>query len=570
MPIVYQGSTRYQSLRNSRRVLESFAYLESTMNSADPTLPAIEKDAQQITSTDEYSASFHAGLVKGTGPGLNAETKDLLRVRLRALSLVFLVIWVVFLLRDIFLLDEADVTPIGLVVLVGLAVLTFVLYSPLRISLKALRMLEVGIIFLVLVDLLLVMRTEIIEFVENDQLDLIEARLLRATLAYVFVILLYGVFIPNTWRRAALVLTPVVILPFLHNLVLRLQIPQIADVWDFEDVSFRILVVVFAAAASIYGTYVIGSLRKKAFEAKQLGQYQLVEKLGSGGMGEVWKAKHRMLARPAAIKLIRPERLGTQDTKTTTTLINRFEREAQVTATLESPHSIILYDFGISDDGSFYYVMELLNGLDLEHLVRRYGPVSSARAIYLLRQACESLSDAHDRELIHRDIKPGNLFACHFGRQYDFIKILDFGLVKTLNDTAAGGRQLTAVDAIAGTPSYMAPEQAMGEIIDARTDIYALGCVAYWLVTGQLVFDSNSVSAMMIDHAKTPPSPPSERCEQEIPLDLEELILRCLEKDPKKRPSSAVELQKELAGCRDSNRWGPEEAWEWWQRNVTE
>jgi serine/threonine-protein kinase len=268
--------------------------------------------------------------------------------------------------------------------------------------------------------------------------------------------------------------------------------------------------------------------------------------------------------------LIRPERLGTQDTKTTQTLINRFEREAQVTATLESPHSIIVYDFGISDDGSFYYVMELLNGMDLELLVQRFGPVPSARAIYFLRQACESLTDAHERELIHRDIKPGNLFSCHFGRRYDFVKILDFGLVKTLDDATVGGGQLTAVNAIAGTPSYMAPEQALGEPVDARTDIYALGCVAYWLVTGQLVFDSHSVSAMMIDHAKTPPSPPSQRCEQTIDSGFEELILRCLEKDPAKRPSSAAELEQELGRCSTVNKWGPEEARLWWRNHVTE
>ncbi|MGW8179184.1 MAG: serine/threonine protein kinase, partial [bacterium] len=296
----------------------------------------------------------------------------------------------------------------------------------------------------------------------------------------------------------------------------------------------------------------------------------LVEKLGSGGMGEVWKAKHKMLARPAAVKLIRPEKLGTHDTKTASTLLHRFEREAQVTATLESPHSVLVYDFGISEDRSFYYVMELLNGLDLEHLVRRYGPVGPARAIYFLQQACESLSDAHYRELIHRDIKPGNLFVCHFGRRYDFIKVLDFGLVKTLADTPVTSPQLTAVDAIAGTPSYMAPEQALGETIDSRTDIYALGCVAYWMLTGQLVFDSNNVSAMLIDHAKTPPSPPSQRCQQEIPSDLENLILRCLEKNPAERPCSAAELQVELAKCRDSDKWGQEEAVRWWQTNVNE
>jgi serine/threonine-protein kinase len=540
------------------------------MNSEDPTLPVVMDDSASVVSSGAPSSSFHAGLVKGTGPKLETETKALLRVRLRALTLVFLVIWGVFVFRNLLFLDRDVGNPLGLVVLSTLAILTAILYSPVKIPLRVLRLLEVAIIVLVVSDILLVMRFRILDLVEINQLASVEIRLQGATLAYVFVILLYGVFIPNTWKRAALVVTPVVVLPLLHNLVLTLQVPQIREFLGFEEVSSRVLVLVFAAAASVYGAYIIGSLRAKAFEARQLGQYQLVEKLGSGGMGEVWKAKHKMLARPAAIKLIRPERLGTDDAKTTRTLLHRFEREAQVTATLESPHSVLVYDFGTSEDGSFYYVMELLNGLDLEHLIRRYGPVSSARAVYFLGQACESLSDAHDRELIHRDIKPGNLFSCHFGRRYDFIKILDFGLVKTLDDSAAVGPQLTAVDAIAGTPSYMAPEQALGEPIDARTDIYALGCVAYWLVTGRLVFDSNSISAMMIDHAKTPPSPPSQRCDQSISPDLESLILRCLEKDPAKRPSSAGELQRELSKCQVMGQWGPEEAAQWWKTNVNE
>ncbi len=537
------------------------------MKSADPTLPAVNNLSQTASSNDP-SSHFHAGLVEGTGPGLETETRLLLRVRLRALTLVFLVIWLVFFVRNLFFLNKSDATPLALAVLSALIILTVVLYSPLKLSLRVLRILEVAILVLVVSDLLLVMRFDLLGLVETGQLDQIEARLQKATLAYVFVILLYGVFIPNTWRRAALVITPVVILPLLHNLVFRLQVPQVAEFLDLEEVSFRILVVIFAAAASVYGAYIIGGLRVKAFEAEQLGQYRLVERLGSGGMGEVWQAKHQMLARPAAIKLIRPERLGSEDVKMTTTLLRRFEREAQVTATLESPHSVMVYDFGISQDGSFYYVMELLKGFDLERLVIRYGPVVPARVIYFLRQACESLSEAHARDLIHRDIKPGNLFSCHFGGRYDFIKILDFGLVKTLDDGNQFGPQLTALNSIAGTPSYMAPEQALGEPIDARTDIYALGCVAYWLVSGRLVFDANNISAMMIDHAKTAPRPPSERCEQNVPADLEELILRCLEKDPANRPATAEELQRELASCRDSDRWGPEQAARWWQTNV--
>lgn len=538
------------------------------MYSADPTLPAIENSSSEPKPSVSSGGSFHAGLVEGSAPSLDTETGALLRIRLRALVLVFLVVWGVFFLRNLLLLEETPLAPLALGVLSALTVLTIILYSPLKISLAVLRSLEVATIVLIAADLTLITRASVLEMVEIGRLELLDAQLHKATIGYVFTMLLYGIFIPNTWRRAALVLTPVVLLPWLHHLVLLVQIPQVEEFVDLDDISFRALVMSFAAAASVYGSYVINNLRAKAFEARQLGQYQLTEKLGSGGMGEVWRARHRMLARPAAIKLIRPGRLGTQDTKTATTLLHRFEREAQVTATLESPHSVMLYDFGLSEDGSFYYVMELLHGLDLEQMVRRYGAVPPERTIYFLRQACESLSDAHDRGLIHRDIKPGNLFSCHFGRRYDFIKILDFGLVKTLSNEAVGGHQLTAVDSIAGTPSFMAPEQALGEPLDARTDIYALGCVAYWLVTGQLVFESNSLSAMLIDHAKTAPCPPSERCKQKVAPDLDKLILSCLEKDPKNRPDSAEQLQRELASCQDSDRWGPEEAAKWWRTNV--
>lgn len=538
------------------------------MTSANPTLPLIEESGPRGESSSSLDGSFHAGLVEGRGPRLETETRDLLRIRLRALTLVFLVIWGVFLVRDVVFLDGITASLSFWVVFLALSILTGVLYSPLKLSLRVLRALEVVTVLVITLDLLLVMRSDILDLVESNQLDLIGARIQRTTLSYVFVILLYGVFIPNTWRRAAQVLAPIVVLPLLHNLILRLQLPKMAEFLDFEEASFRFLVLIFAAASSVYGAYIIGGLRAKAFEARQLGQYRLIEKLGSGGMGEVWKAKHKMLARPAAIKLIRPEKLGTQDTSLTRTILGRFEREAQVTATLESTHSVLVYDFGISEDGSFFYVMELLKGMDLEQLVSRYGPVDSARAIYFLSQACDSLSDAHDKGLIHRDIKPGNLFSCRLGRHYDFIKVLDFGLVKTLNESNKGEHQLTAIDSIAGTPSYIAPEQALGEAIDARTDIYALGCVAYWLVTGKLVFDANSVSAMMIDHAKTVPLPPSQRCKVPIAPDLERLILRCLEKDPSKRPCSAGELQQELAKCQDWGRWGPEDAARWWNSNV--
>jgi serine/threonine-protein kinase len=270
-----------------------------------------------------------------------------------------------------------------------------------------------------------------------------------------------------------------------------------------------------------------------------------------------------MLARPAAIKLIRQEMLGTQNDDTARMILKRFEREAQATATLSSPHSIVIYDFGTTDQGTFYYVMELLDGMDLESLVTRFGPLPPARVRSALLQVCQSLSDSHFRGLIHRDIKPANIFLCHMGQVCDFVKVLDFGLVKAARQ-ATQDTQLTQLGVASGTPAFIAPEQALGETVDPRTDLYALGCVGYWMLTGLLVFEGPSAAAMVIDHVKTTPIPPSKRTEQIIPENLERVILQCLEKDPEKRPADADELRNRLEECRLPDDWGQREARHWW------
>src|SRR5262245_18705923 len=231
-------------------------------------------------------------------------------------------------------------------------------------------------------------------------------------------------------------------------------------------------------------------------------------------MGEVWLARHRMLARPAAVKLVRPELIGAATIRTQELTQHRCEREAQATAGMRSPHTVGLYDFGVTADGTLFYVMELLDGFNAESLVRKFGPIPAERAIHILRQICHSLAEAHEAGLIHRDIKPANVFVCRYGREVDFIKVLDFGLVKTLRQGGSDNVTLTAESIVCGTPAYMAPEQAQGlDRDDARSDIYALGCVAYWLLTGQLVFEGKSSIEVLMHHARTQPTPPSQRTE---------------------------------------------------------
>jgi eukaryotic-like serine/threonine-protein kinase len=299
---------------------------------------------------------------------------------------------------------------------------------------------------------------------------------------------------------------------------------------------------------------------------KELGSYRLIERLGSGGMGEVWRAEHRLLARPAAIKLMRPEVLGGSTPGRQSELRARFEREAQATSLLRSPHTIELYDFGVADDGSFYYVMELLDGFDLESLVTKFGPLPVERAIHLLTQICHSLGEAHGDGLIHRDIKPANVYVCRYGRDVDFVKVLDFGLVKSQD--SEGARTLTDVSAdhaVRGTPAFMSPEQALANRpLDNRSDIYAIGCLAYWMVTGELVFTGRTAMETLVHHTQTPPTPPSRRTELPIPEALDRLVLECLEKNPEHRPPTADAVTARLKAVPTATVWTPERAWQWW------
>jgi serine/threonine-protein kinase len=313
------------------------------------------------------------------------------------------------------------------------------------------------------------------------------------------------------------------------------------------------------------GAHVIYRLGIEERRARDLGSYRLVERVGQGGMGEVWRAEHWMLARPAAIKLVRPESVGAIPADGIPSALRRLEREAQATASMRSPHTIEVYDCGISEDGLFYYVMELLDGLDLESLVRRFGPVPPERAIHFLRQACHSLAEAHEANLIHRDVKPANLFTCRYGRDYDFVKVLDFGLVKSRAATDQTQPNLTGENMIGGTPAYMAPEQVLGDRpVDERADLYSLGCVGYWLLTGGMVFEGGTPMATMVMHVKHDPTPPSRRTEVAIPASLERVILDCLEKEPARRPQTAAELSERLRACEGAAAWTDDRAREWW------
>ncbi len=324
------------------------------------------------------------------------------------------------------------------------------------------------------------------------------------------------------------------------------------------------------AFAAVVPVTILHRLGRRLRHARDLGSYHLEQLLGRGGMGEVWLGRHQLLARTAAVKLVRPEVLGAGTDAAATVMLRRFEREAQATAALTSPHSIRLFDFGVTEDRTFYYVMELLAGRDLETLVREFGPLPADRALFVLRQVCHSLAEAHARGLVHRDVTPANVFLCRMGLDYDFVKVLDFGLVKfndqrAMERTIMGAQQMTA-----GTPAFMAPEQIAEGDVDARADVYSLGCVAYYLLTGQLVFEAETAMKMFLQHLQSTPLPPSQRTELPVPPEVDALVLACLDKDPARRPQDAEALLRLIDGTRAAGRWTNERARTWWQRHLPE
>jgi serine/threonine-protein kinase len=319
------------------------------------------------------------------------------------------------------------------------------------------------------------------------------------------------------------------------------------------------------AGLAVLPSKIITHLGRKVSRARQLGSYRLVERIGRGGMGEVWKAEHQLLARPAAIKLIAGHGMMEGSGRIAE---ERFRREAEAAAGLRSPHTIQLYDFGITRDRRLYYVMELLEGSDLESLVARYGPQPAPRVACILRQACRSLAEAHAGGLVHRDIKPANLHIGRIGLEYDFVKVLDFGLVKRDGSSLQEDVRLTAPESMSGTPAYMAPEMAAGEAVDARSDLYALGCVGYFLLTGSLVFEGENALQLVLKHIQTEPVPPSQRLGRPVPEALERVILSCLAKAPGARPADAGTLAEALtlAGADD---WTQSDARRWWETTFT-
>jgi serine/threonine-protein kinase len=302
-------------------------------------------------------------------------------------------------------------------------------------------------------------------------------------------------------------------------------------------------------------SWVIYGLRAEVLEARRLGQYVIEKKIGSGGMGEVYRARHGMMRRPSAIKLLRTDQGGQAN-------LARFEREVQLTARLTHPNTITIFDYGRTHDGVFYYAMELLDGATLQRIVTLDGPQPPGRVVHILSMVCGALAEAHSIGLIHRDIKPANIMLCTQGGEHDVVKLLDFGLVKEFE--VGRDVKLTGESVVLGTPQYMAPESILNpDTVDTRADIYAAGAVAYYLLAGADVFDGKSVVEVCSQHLYQQPPTFAEKGIS-IPADLEAVVLACLEKDPGVRPQTAIELRRRLEACR-VDAWERSAAVAWWR-----
>jgi serine/threonine-protein kinase len=499
-------------------------------------------------------------IVAGMGPQLEQETQVLLRVRLRAASLMLFAGIGAFFVRDLFVAD-APIFWFRLTTVVLLGGVTTILSSRIAFTLKQLRGIEIALFGLTSLYLA-VYQYQLVLSKANEGNPIFELAAVKSCVLYFFaVMLIYGTFIPNTWQRAAKVLIPISLASFLvmgllwvRSAAVESLAPQITT---FEQISDHVIMIGMGLVTALYGTHIINRLRVAAFKARQMGQYYLKERIGSGGMGEVYLAEHCLLKRPCAIKLIRP---GSQADPLA---LARFEREVRTTAKLTHWNTVDIYDYGRTEDGTFYYVMEFLPGMSVADLVRRYGPLPAGRVIHLLRQTCRALREAHSAGLIHRDIKPANIFAARIGGVCDVAKLLDFGLVKHTGDHQK--TQLPQDRAFSGSPLYMAPEQAAASATpDARSDIYSLGATAYFALTGHVPFTGSNPVRVIIAHTRDPVVPPSQ-IRPGVPADLEQVVLRCLAKKPDERYPDVESLEQALAACADAASWNDDTAARWWK-----
>ncbi|MGP0069455.1 MAG: serine/threonine-protein kinase [Isosphaeraceae bacterium] len=542
--------------------------LEPTMAAA-PALPLGDGSSQT------YRPGPAVGMVEGSLASLAGETDTLRRSRLLAASMFLagtyglLCVWVFASDNPGTLTEEGSrySLRVGLIALRSIlaAAVAGLLAGEAALTRKQLRVVE----YVLFLGITLILMTSQY-FVGLDLMHrgpeyapIMLAFIKDGLIQMLVLMMIYGTLIPNPPAVSARALVAMFLGPVATVFLLRLHpdiAPILAQLSSAEEAGSNILFLAIGTALAIYSSFLVNGLRTELHEARKFGQYQLREKLGAGGMGEVYLAEHQLLKRPCALKLIKPE-AGTDPI-----VLARFEREVRSAARLSHPNTIEIYDYGHTPDGTFYYVMEYLQGLSLSDLVRTYGPLPAGRVIYLFRQVCAGLAEAHALGLVHRDLKPANIFVAVRGGETDVAKVLDFGLVKLTQD--AGAVELSSEMTVSGTPLYMAPEQAVGDrALDARADIYALGAMMYAVLTGRPPFTGESAFAVMMAHARDPVVPPSE-VHPGVPEDLERVVLCCLAKKPGERYPDVKALSHALAACAAAAEWDADKADRWWAETM--
>jgi tRNA A-37 threonylcarbamoyl transferase component Bud32 len=549
--------------------------LDATLDIKDSTSGNTPPPTPAVIRAEEYQSDSHGpkpvAIVAGSGPHLTSETQSLLRCRLRKSALLLAGGFAIFFVWSIFQFDLSNPTLLGLWLGMG-AVAAIVgtagggLCRRCDISITKLRWMELlvfGLPALFFCALNVIEVYNLVHFSGKLAHTAESMKYIESPISpWMLLIFNYALFIPNTLKRAALVIGSMAMLPLLIMLSTWWFDRDAALIFDGQLITSSFLRLLLSAGTAVVGVATISRLRVEAFEAKQLGQYKLRRLIGTGGMGEVYLGEHLLMKRPCAIKLIRPNKANDPQA------LARFEREVRATAKLSHWNSIEIYDYGHTPDGTFYYVMEYLPGMSLSEIVERYGALPPERAIFLLAQVCDALGEAHELGLIHRDIKPGNIFSAYRGGYFDVAKLLDFGLAKPMYQADTQSLELTAAGSITGSPLYMSPEQATGESEpDARSDIYSLGAVAYFLLTGRSPFMGDNPIQVLLAQATQAVTPPS-RHRREIPADLEQVVLRCLAKQPGERYSNTVELADALRGCANNGRWNHRTANTWWKAHC--
>ena len=489
-------------------------------------------------------------------PRFSEETNKLLRSRLQYAALDLWVVLSISFVGNLFASNHEWIVLRATVL--GSAIVSYLLLrgkSPFsHLSLRAFELILFGGLAL---QLGLMMTSRLTYFAGlKDATSLVSTQYLYFT-AFCLHVLTYSIFMPNTWKRAAIVTTLIAMVPYAIWYALTATNPEVLALANQNKAAAPIPVTLIAALIGTFGSHIIHRARREAFQAKQLLQYKLLDRLGHGGMGEVYKAEHILLKRPCAIKLIQPSKATDPHT------VDRFEKEVVATAKLSHWNTIDIYDYGRTPDGTFFYVMELLEGMNLQEIVDRHGPMDQHRVVYLLLQACLALNEAHESGMIHRDIKPANLFVTMRGGFWDVLKVLDFGLVKETSDDESNREK----GGFCGTPGFMAPEQAFRyNQVDSRTDIYALGAVAYFMLCGRPIFLRKNVFELIAAHANDP-VPPLTSIVPGISSKLEQIVMRCVAKLPEERYASTNDLYDALVSTGLQESWSSAKAKTWWQES---